>query len=81
MCNFTAIKYMHSSGLSFAAPDAGKKQTEHVRVFAEGTSLIAAVELVDTVQCTVWKQLLQEPVRRQGSHSAGNWSENYLFYC
>jgi hypothetical protein len=53
MCNFTAIKYMHSSGLSFAAPDAGKKQTEHVRVFAEGTSLIAAVELVDTVQCTV----------------------------
>jgi len=72
---------MHSSGLSFAAPDAGIKQTEHVAVFAEGTSLIAAVVLVDMVQRTVWKQLLQDPVRRHGSHSAGNWSENYLLYC
>jgi len=36
---------MHSSGLSFAVPDAEIKQTEHVGVFEEGTSLIAAVRI------------------------------------
>lgn len=36
---------MHSSGFSFAVPDAGTKQTEHVGVFAEGASLIAAARI------------------------------------